>query len=104
MDMIRMTYPTAAVLQALDRDLRYGFEIAQTTGLRRGTVYPILRRLEEAGLVTSAWEAPEQPRDEGRPPRKYYRLAAEAAPLLERARNTYPLPEPAATTAAATRG
>lgn len=104
MDMIRMTYPTAAVLQALDRDLRYGFEIAQATGLRRGTVYPILRRLEEAGLVTSAWEEPEQHRDEGRPPRKYYRLTRDAAPLLDRARSTYPLPESATTTVAATRG
>lgn len=104
MDTLRMTYPTAAVLQALDRDHRYGFEIAQATGLRRGTVYPILRRLEEAGLVTSAWEDPEQHRDEGRPPRKYYRLSAEARPTLERARTTYPLPEPSGSTAAATRG
>jgi len=96
MDSIRMTYTTAAVLQALDRDHRYGFEISQATRLRRGTVYPILRRLEEAGLVTSHWEEPEQPRDEGRPPRKYYRLTREATPLLERARDTYPLPAPAA--------
>ena len=80
MDTLRMTYPTAAVLQALDRDHRYGFEIAQ------------------------AWEDPEQHRDEGRPPRKYYRLSAEARPTLERARTTYPLPEPSGSTAAATRG
>ena len=104
MSSIRMTYPTAAVLQALEREHRYGFDISQATGLRRGTVYPILRRLEEGGLVTSHWEDPEQPRDEGRPPRKYYRLTALAEPVVGRARDTYPLPEPNAATAAATRG
>lgn len=90
-DSLRMTYPTAAVLQALAGGFRYGFDIAQATGLRRGTVYPILRRLEQAGLVRSRWEEGTTPRDEGRPPRKYYRLRAGAMPEIERARSTYPL-------------
>lgn len=93
MSAMRMTYSTAAVLHALDGGHRYGFEISRVTGLRRGTVYPILRRLEDAGLVTSRWEEPEAPRAAGRPPRKYYELEAAAGPLVERARDRYPLPE-----------
>ncbi|MFW6198598.1 MAG: PadR family transcriptional regulator [Acidobacteriota bacterium] len=93
MGAIRMTYSTAAVLHALDAGRRYGFEISQATGLRRGTVYPILRRLEDAGLVSSRWEEPEDARAQGRPPRKYYELEPASRPVLERARDRYPLPE-----------
>lgn len=88
----RMTYPTAAVLQALAEGFAYGFDIAHATGLRRGTVYPILRRLERAGLLASRWEAPAAHRDQGRPPRKYYRLRSNAGSEVARARATYPLP------------
>lgn len=96
MSRIRMTYATAVVLQALARGLRYGFDIAGATGLRGGTVYPILRRLEENGLVASSWEDVEVSRREGRPPRKYYRLLPEAEPVLAEAEGRYPFspPEP----------
>lgn len=89
-ETIRMTYPTAMVLQALAGGHRYGFEIAEAAGLRPGSVYQILRRLEEAGLVTGEWEEAEIAHDEGRPARRYYRLTPEADPELERARSRYP--------------
>jgi PadR family transcriptional regulator PadR len=89
---IRMTYATARVLQALDQGLRYGFDIAAATGLRGGTVYPILRRLEEEGLVSSTWEPVEIGRKEGRPTRKYYRLLVDSAELVEEARSRFPFP------------
>ena len=41
---LRMTYATAMVLYALDRGSRHGFDIIDATGLRSGTVYPLLRR------------------------------------------------------------
>ena len=50
---IRITCATAQVRFALAGGLRYGFDIADATGLRGGTVYPIQRRLEAAGLVAS---------------------------------------------------
>jgi DNA-binding PadR family transcriptional regulator len=46
---IRLTYPTAIVLLAVTRGFRHGFDIIDASGLKSGTVYPILRRLEEAG-------------------------------------------------------
>lgn len=92
MSPIRMTYATARVLLALHEGVRYGFDIAEVAGLRGGTVYPILRRLEEEGLAESSWEPPEIGRDEGRPPRKYYRLRPAARSLVHEARERFPFP------------
>jgi PadR family transcriptional regulator PadR len=36
---------------------RYGYELSRVTGLRHGTIYPQLERLESAGLLDSRWEA-----------------------------------------------
>lgn len=87
----RMTYPTAMVLQALAAGHRYGFEIADAVALRPGSVYQVLRRLEDGGYATGEWEDAERAHDEGRPPRRYYRLCrSRAEPLLERARTRFP--------------
>ena len=87
---IRMTYATALVLEALDQGHAYGFDIIDATPLRSGTVYPLLRRLEELGLVRSRWEAVGTARKENRPTRKYYELRPAAAPVLEAARQRFP--------------
>jgi PadR family transcriptional regulator PadR len=78
---------TRAVLRALADEpstWRYGYELGQQVGLRAGSLYPILMRLSDRGLLESTWEA-EPPA--GRPPRHLYRLttaghelAAAAAP------------------------
>ena len=82
----RMTIPTQLVLRALlaepAREL-YGLQICAAAGLPSGTIHPILARLEhEDGWLTSRWEDI-KPEDEGRPRRRYYRLAEGGA---ERAR------------------
>ena len=87
---MRMTYSTAVVIQALDLGFRYGFDIADATGLRGGTVYPILRRLKDAGMVEATWEAVHLSRDEGRPPRKYYSLTDASSEYLAAARRRFP--------------
>lgn len=87
---VRMTYAAAMVLQALDRGFRHGFDIIDATGLRSGTVYPLLRRFEDAGLVASEWEPVETARAENRPPRKYYELTDSADPMLRVARERFP--------------
>jgi DNA-binding PadR family transcriptional regulator len=46
------------------------------TGLPSGTVYPALRRLEAAGLLTAKWEDEQTARSEQRPARKYYKLTS----------------------------
>lgn len=53
----RITYPTALVLLGLREGLIHGFDIIDATGLRSGTVYPILRRLEDAGSSVRAGSA-----------------------------------------------
>lgn len=84
----RLTYPTGIVLVAIVNNYRYGFDIIDATGLGAGTVYPILRRLEEAGLVRSAWEAARTAVD--RPPRRYYRVNASGAAMARDALQRYP--------------
>lgn len=55
-------------------DWRHGYELCKLTGLRSGTLYPLLIRLDEAGLLEARWEPAQQA---GRPPRHAYRLTAE---------------------------
>jgi len=87
---IRMTYATALVIQALDRGHRYGFNIIDATRLRSGTVYPVLRRLEEFGFIKSKWEHVSIARSSSRPPRKYYELADTAEQLVAQAKRRFP--------------
>lgn len=79
---MRLTTPTKLVLLAIGSGARYGFDIIDATGLPSGTVYPILRRLEHAGLLRSRWEAARLARAEQRPPRRYYQLAGAGATLV----------------------
>ena len=86
----RITYPTALVLLAVAGGLQYGFDIIDATGLRSGTVYPILRRLEDAALLKSSWEAASQAHAAGRPPRRYYTLTGAGAEAAREAVRRYP--------------
>ena len=86
----RMTYPTAIVLFAVARGFRYGFDIIDASGLQSGTVYPVLRRLEDAGLLRSRWERVSAARAEQRPPRRYYQITGAGAEALREALERYP--------------
>ena len=86
----RITYPTALVLLAVAGGLRHGFDIIDATGLRSGTVYPILRRLEDAALLRSQWEAEAMARAGGRPPRRYYEHTGAGAQAAREALRRYP--------------
>ena len=74
---MRITVPVLKVLQVLiaaDPDEHaYGLMLCMRTGLKSGTLYPVLARLERAGWVESAWEGIE-PRVVGRPRRRCYWL------------------------------
>lgn len=52
---------------------RHGYDLIRETGLQSGTLYPILMRLSDRGLLEAQWLEPEQ---SGRPPRHAYRLSA----------------------------
>lgn len=76
---MRISHQTRLVLQAfLDRGdgETYGFELAQATGLKAGTLYPVLQRLLAEGWLTGRWEEVDE-QAAGRRRRRYYRLTAE---------------------------
>jgi DNA-binding PadR family transcriptional regulator len=87
---MRMTYPTAIVLHAVASGVRHGFDIIDATGLQAGTVYPILRRLEEERLLTSSWERATVARADGRPPRRNYQVTAAGRKALASALERFP--------------
>ena len=87
----RLTYPTATVLLAVHAGHRYGFDVMDTTGLPDGTVYPILRRLEQRGAITGRWEPEEEARADRRPPRRYYRLTPQGIEAAELALTRFPM-------------
>jgi DNA-binding PadR family transcriptional regulator len=62
----------AALLAAGD-GWRHGYELASLTGIKSGTLYPLLIRLEQQGYLQAEWQTPAAP---GRPPRHAYRLTA----------------------------
>jgi PadR family transcriptional regulator PadR len=71
-----------AVLRALARGVgvwQHGYALAQLTGLKSGSLYPILMRLADRGLAEAEWE-PEQPA--GRPRRHQYRITAEGLTVV----------------------
>jgi len=69
----RLSTETRQVLERfLERptDWRYGYELSRGTGLKSGTLYPILMRLEKYALLEAQWVRT----DAGTPPRHTYRL------------------------------
>ncbi|MGN6794674.1 MAG: PadR family transcriptional regulator [Streptosporangiaceae bacterium] len=83
---------TLAILAALaDRpsEARHGYDLARQTGLKSGTLYPILVRLADRGLVEARWEE-DQP--QGRPRRHLYRLTTDGLAAAAAARAAAPAP------------
>jgi DNA-binding PadR family transcriptional regulator len=77
----RASPQTTSVLLALAADpqaWRHGYDLCQETSLTAGTMYPILIRLAEQGLLETVWE---QTRVPGRPPRHMYRLSSSGRAL-----------------------
>jgi PadR family transcriptional regulator len=73
---LRSSAQTVQVLETfLDepKQWQYGYDISRTTGLKSGTLYPILMRLADRKLLETRWEDAET----GRPARHMYRLTSE---------------------------
>src|SRR6187399_3734870 len=60
-------------LSAKTQQWRHGYDLMKETGLSSGTLYPLLMRMADKGLIESEWRQPAQP---GRPARHAYRLTA----------------------------
>jgi PadR family transcriptional regulator PadR len=72
----RFSAQTLSVLAALcdePSQWQHGYALAKQTGLKSGTLYPILIRLADRGLVEACWQDEPEP---GRPRRHLYRLTA----------------------------
>ncbi len=74
----RQTRLLLAVLLEQPLTWRYGYELSKETGLTSGTLYPLLIRFSDQGLLDSQWRDAERP---GRPPRHVYRLTAKGMEL-----------------------
>lgn len=75
---------TLAVLALLNKKPAYGYEVvkdleerASFLQLEQGTVYPILRRMEKRGLLSSKWDYQDPTK-----PKKYYELTSEGRKAL----------------------
>ena len=87
---------TINVLRALAADpaqWRYGYDLATEVHLKSGSLYPILVRLADRGLLETSWK----PGVGSRPPRHLYRLSPagrEFVAALTAARVDRSLPHP----------
>lgn len=84
-----------AGLLAAAGDWRHGYDLARAAGVKSGTLYPLLIRLEAQGYLEAEWQPPEP----GRPPRHAYRLTARGIAF---ARDNPPVPAARATDRAVT--
>jgi DNA-binding PadR family transcriptional regulator len=81
------TLAVLAVFQHKPAEWLYGYELSRLTGLGSGTLYPLLMRLHQQGLLEAMWLEAQRP---GRPPRHGYRLTPDGAAL---ARESQPSPK-----------
>ncbi|MBU3078778.1 PadR family transcriptional regulator [Sphingomonas quercus] len=74
-------------LSARSQQWRHGYDLMKETGLLSGTLYPLLMRMTEQGLVEAEWREPAQI---GRPARHAYRLTAAGVALAREAASARP--------------
>lgn len=80
-----------AALSERPQQWRHGYDLIKQTGLLSGTLYPLLIRMTDQGLVEAEWREPAQP---GRPARHAYRLTASGLALARasaQARDSFPV-------------
>ena len=73
---LRLSRQTLLILEAFletPKQWKYGYDLSRNTGLKSGTLYPLLMRLADRKLLETSWEAVEP----GRPPRHLYRLTSD---------------------------
>ena len=84
---LRLSPQTLQILDAFLQDptgWKYGYDLSRNTGLRSGTLYPILMRLADRKLLDTTWEAAEI----GKPPRHLYRLTPDGLQFARESRSS----------------
>lgn len=67
-------------LVATPQEWRHGYTLSKETGLKSGTLYPLLLRLQAQGMLDAEWREASQL---GRPPRHAYRLTEEGVSIAK---------------------
>lgn len=73
---LKLSPQTLLILDAFlhhPAEWKYGYDLSRVTGLKSGTLYPILMRMADRKLLETSWETNEA----GRPPRHMYRFTPE---------------------------
>ena len=86
---------TRQLLEALlsrPGEWRYGYDLSRETGLKSGTLYPQLMRLEAAGWLEAQWQEAPQP---GKPARHVYKLTPQGLQEAPALLNATPKPRAA---------
>jgi PadR family transcriptional regulator PadR len=80
-----------AILAVLEERTAYGYEIVKQLServsflqLEQGTVYPLLRRLEQRGLLNAEWNYEDRTK-----PKKYYGLTSDGHSALDMMMRTW---------------
>jgi len=68
---------------------RHGYELSRQAKILSGTLYPLLIRLSDQGLLEAKWEEPEKP---GKPPRHAYRLTSNGVAFARSLQKKAPRP------------
>lgn len=63
-----------AILLEAGESWSHGYALGRAAGIKSGTLYPLLIRLEGQGHLEAQWQPPSEP---GRPARHAYRLSAD---------------------------
>lgn len=69
-------------------DAHYGYALMRATGVKSGSLYPILEQLERVGWLEARWEQVSE-RAHGRPPRRLYRLTGRGEKAARAAATEY---------------
>ena len=67
-----------SVPRSCDRSMSRASRMAEAVGMGEGTIYPLMRRMQNDGLVSTYLQE-----SESGPPRKYYRLTKSGALALK---------------------
>jgi len=85
------TLAVLAALAARPSDWRHGYDLARETGLKSGTLYPILVRLADQEIVQACGE---EGQPAGRPRRQLYQLTTDGLATARAALAAAPAPAP----------
>jgi len=69
----RTALEVLAAFHQAPADPQYGLQLMKATGIKAGSLYPILQRFEDDGWIEAEWEDVD-PSQQGRPRRRLYKM------------------------------